>query len=57
MIGNEDLLPNIGLLPFSNCARSKEKGIDYTGVDDIYLAYKLYLNDRWDQDKREPAWS
>jgi hypothetical protein len=57
MIGNEDVLPNIGLLPFSNCARSKEKGIDYTTLNDVHLAYKLYLNDRWDQDKRQPTWS
>lgn len=51
------VLPNIGLTSFANCARSKERGIDYTTVDDIYLAYKLYLNDRWDGDTREPVWS
>lgn len=55
--GLETCLPDIGLTPFANCARSKEKGIDYTTVDDVHLAYKLYLNDRWDGDKRKPEWS
>lgn len=51
------VLPDIGLTQFANCARSKERGIDYTTHNDIYSAYKLYLNDRWDTDKRDPVWS
>lgn len=51
------VLPNIGLTPFANCARSKERGIDYTMEHDVYSAYKKYLNDRWDTDKRDPVWS
>lgn len=41
---------------FVNCARNKELGIDYTNVKNICVAYQLYLNDRWDTDKRTPTW-
>jgi hypothetical protein len=51
------VLPDIGMTPFANCARSKEKGIDHTNEKDIYTAYQLYLNDRWNTDKRQPEWS
>jgi hypothetical protein len=56
MRGEEKVLPDIGLTPFANCARSKERGIDFTGVQDVTVAYQLYLNERWDNDKREPIW-
>lgn len=51
------VLPDIGQTPFANCARSKERGIDFTGEQDVSNAYKLYLNERWNNDKREPTWS
>jgi len=51
------VLPDIGQTPFANCARSKERGIDFTTEQDVNKAYKLYLNERWDNDKREPTWS
>lgn len=51
------VLPDIGLTPFANCARSKERGIDFTMEQNVNVAYKLYLNERWDNDKREPTWS
>ena len=35
--------------PFVNCTT-------YKHVEDIHLAYQLYLNDKWDTDKREPTW-
>jgi len=57
MKGEETVLPDIGLTPFPNCARSKEKGLDYSHVDNVYSAYKLYLADRWAGDKRKPEWS
>lgn len=49
-------LPKGELTPFVNCTRNKEKQIDYTSTKDVFLAYKLYLADRWDSDKREPTW-
>ena len=55
--GLETCLPDIGLTPFANCARSKEKGLDYTNVNDVYSAYQQYLASRWALDKRKPEWS
>jgi hypothetical protein len=43
------------LTPFANCARNKEKGMDYTDIENTYLAYQLYMNDRWETDKRIPT--
>jgi hypothetical protein len=57
MIGNEKILPDIGLTAFVNCARSKERGVDFTDQRDVYLAYQLYLSSRWETDKREPEWN
>ena len=51
-----ELLPSKGLTPFANCAANSEKGVSYKHIDDTVLAYKLYLNDRWDTDKLEPKW-
>jgi Pyrimidine dimer DNA glycosylase len=51
-----DVLPDIGLTPFANCARAKDLGIDFTSETDIYLAYQSYLNKRWENDKRTPEW-
>lgn len=51
------VLPDVGMTMFANCARSKERGIDYTSERDVYTAYQLYLNDRWDGDIRQPEWS
>jgi hypothetical protein len=55
--GLESVLPDIGLTPFANCARAKALGIDHTNNPDVFIAYQLYLNDRWDNDKRPPQWS
>ena len=57
MKGHESVLPDIGLQPFVNCARSKERGIDFTSESEVTIAYQLYLNARWETDKREPVWS
>ena len=43
--------------PFVNCAANKSLGISYTDQRDVYIAYQLYLNDRWETDKRKPTWS
>lgn len=48
-------LPDTDMTEFVNCARNQSQGVDYTGEKDIHVAYQLYLNDRWDNDKREPT--
>lgn len=44
------------LLPFQNCARNTEKGVDFSGEPDTVLAYRKYLNARWDGDAKPPQW-
>jgi hypothetical protein len=51
-----DNIPAGSLTPFANCAANKELGIDYKHMDDVHTAYMLYLNDRWENDKRIPTW-
>ena len=41
---------------FINCAENKAYEISFKEVEDIHLAYKLYLNERWKHDKRTPTW-
>ncbi|MCP3700806.1 MAG: hypothetical protein GY920_20255 [Aliivibrio sp.] len=49
-------IPNGKLTPFANCAAHAELGLSYKHIKDIEKAYQLYLNDRWDTDKRIPTW-
>lgn len=49
-------LPSSGLTKFANCTTNKENNIDYRHIDNVYYAYQMYLNDRWEHDKREPQW-
>ena len=51
------LIPAGERMPFSNNARNLTKGVDFTHESDVTLAYKLYLSERWESDKREPKWS
>lgn len=51
------LIPGGQRTEFVNCARNAQLGIDYTDVDNVFVAYQLYLNARWDTDKRQPTWS
>lgn len=53
---NVGIIPEGERTPFSNNARNLSKGIDYSTESDVHLAYQLYLNDRWETDKREPKW-
>lgn len=49
---NINIIPDIGLTPFENCTKFKE-------IDDVFLAYQLALNDKWEQDSikgYEPRW-
>lgn len=50
------LFGDIGLTQFANCAANKSLGICYKHVEDVTIAYQLYLNDRWDTDKIDPTW-
>ena len=56
--------PSEGLTSFANCARNLERGVDYSDVDDVHQAYRMYMNDRWKENNitltwrwgREPEW-
>lgn len=54
---NVYLIPAGERMPFSNNARNITKGIDFTHVEDVNIAYQLYLSSRWETDVREPMWS
>jgi hypothetical protein len=54
---NVALIPVGERMPFSNNARNLTKGVDFTHEVDVTLAYKLYLSERWESDKREPKWT
>jgi hypothetical protein len=49
-------MPSGPLKEFVNCARNQEKGVDFTSVADVHLAYRLYLRQRWKMDKLKPKW-
>jgi hypothetical protein len=42
---------------FHNGARHMGLGIDYTHIENVQEAYRLYLNHRWPGDKRAPKWT
>jgi hypothetical protein len=48
-------LPHGDITPFANCARNLSKGVDFTQILDVPLAYQLYLSKRWETDSREPT--
>ncbi len=50
-------LPNNDVMTFQNCAANEGAGINYKNVKDVHLAYRLYLNHRWKEDKKPPTWS
>ncbi len=54
---NINLMPEGERMPFSNNARNLTKGVDFTHISDVNLAYQLYLKSRWLTDVREPKWS
>lgn len=43
--------------PFQNSARNANLGIDFTHIDDVCLAYRMYLDARWASDKIKPVWT
>lgn len=54
---NINLIPEGERMPFSNNARNLTKGVDFTHISDVNLAYQMYLSQRWESDKRQPKWS
>lgn len=52
-----DVVPQGPLEPFQNSARNLGLGLDFTSIPDTPLAYQLYLNARWETDKRPPTWT
>lgn len=54
---NVHLIPTGERMPFSNNARNLTKGVDFTHVEDVTIAYQLYLSSRWETDVHEPMWS
>lgn len=56
LLQGAQIIPSKGLTPKPNCAANKKLGISYKHIDDVYLAYQLYLQERWELDKREPKW-
>ena len=57
LIQARKLLPRKGLTSKPNCAANQDKGISYKHISNIYQAYQLYLNDRWETDTNEVKWS
>ena len=49
-------IPQGELTPFVNAAARSDMGISYKHIEDVHLAYKLYLIERWGLDKKEPTW-
>ncbi len=48
--------PDEYLTPFANCARNLERGVDYSNVDDVHQAYRMYMNDRWKERNITLTW-
>lgn len=42
-----ELIPKGSLTPFVNCARNKQHFVDFSHVEDVYEAYRQYLDYRW----------
>lgn len=54
--GYAKLFGDIGLTKFANCAANSSLGISYQHIEEVTIAYQLYLNERWGTDKRAPTW-
>ena len=42
--------------PFVNCARNKERGVDFSHVADVHQAYRLYICERWKEPYITLSW-
>jgi hypothetical protein len=50
-------IPQGELTSFPNCTVASKYDINFKHIGDVHLAYKLYLNARWDNDSTEPQWT
>ena len=50
-------IPNGNLTTIVNCAARSDMGICYKHIPDVHEAYRLYLVDRWANDKLTPKWT
>lgn len=57
LLAKAQYVPAGAQLPFANCAANASLGISYKSMADTTRAYQLYLNDRWEHDKRTPTWN
>lgn len=48
--------PQEELTLFANCARNLERGVDFSGVDDVHDAYKMYMRERWKENTIKLSW-
>ena len=48
--------PDEYLTQFANCARNLERGVDYSNIDDVHQAYRMYMNDRWKERNITLTW-
>tara|TARA_R100001129_G_scaffold38257_2_gene25679 strand:- start:533 stop:1024 length:492 start_codon:yes stop_codon:yes gene_type:complete len=53
---NDGDFPDEYLTPFANCARNLERGVDYSDIDDVHQAYRMYMNDRWKERNITLTW-
>lgn len=44
------------LTPFANCARNLERGVDFSYIDDVPKAYRLYMVERWKETNVTLSW-
>ena len=57
LVAGEVYLPEGNLTTFANCAARQDMGISYKHLEDVPMAYRLYLIDRWEHDKLVPKWT
>jgi hypothetical protein len=57
LVAGASFIPDGGISKFANCAARQDMNINYKHVDDVCLAYRLYLKDRWASDKILPKWT
>lgn len=39
-----------------NCAANQGQGLSFKHIDDVHMAYRLYLNERWKRDTIPLSW-
>ncbi len=42
---------------FQNSAKNDSRGIDFTWIEDVHVAYRMYMQARWLNDTLKPRWT